>query len=101
MIQLFFILIVLVLIYAVVFLTLIIFWNKKDNVQKKIEQIPVSVIIPFRNEEKNLRECIDGILNQNYNQQKLSENYKYKFIKENVQKYNIPNLNDWGMGIHE
>jgi cellulose synthase/poly-beta-1,6-N-acetylglucosamine synthase-like glycosyltransferase len=65
----FFILIVLVLIYAVVFLTLIIFWNKKDNVQKKIEQIPVSVIIPFRNEEKNLRECIDGILNQNYNQQ--------------------------------
>ena len=69
MIQLFFILIVLVLIYAVVFLTLIIFWNKKDAVQQKIEQAPVSIIIPFRNEEKNIRNCIDGILNQNYNQQ--------------------------------
>lgn len=36
-----------------------------------------------------------------YDQQALSDNYKFKFIKENVKKYNIPNLNDWGMGIHE
>jgi len=25
---------------------------------------------------------------------------KFKFIKENIKKYNIPNLNDWGMNIH-
>lgn len=31
----------------------------------------------------------------------LKNNYKYKFIKENIKKYNIPNLNDWGMDIHE
>jgi len=34
-----------------------------------------------------------------YNQP-LEKNYKYQFIKENVAKFNIPNLNDWGMGIH-
>lgn len=28
------------------------------------------------------------------------EGYKYKFIRENIAKHNIPNLNDWGMGIH-
>lgn len=35
-----------------------------------------------------------------YQTQNIEENYKFKFIRENVQKYNIPNLNDWGMGIH-
>ena len=24
----------------------------------------------------------------------------YRYIKESIKKYNIPNMNDWGMGIH-
>lgn len=36
-----------------------------------------------------------------YEKQNIDNNYKYKFIKENIKKYNIPNLNDWGMNIHE
>ena len=39
------------------------------------------------------------VRNDIYNQP-LESNYKYQFIKENVAKFNIPNLNDWGMGIH-
>jgi len=35
-----------------------------------------------------------------YQTQDISDNYKYQFIKESVAKYSIPNLNDWGMGIH-
>lgn len=35
-----------------------------------------------------------------YNKQDIADNYKYQFIKEKVKQYNIPNLNDWGMGIH-
>jgi hypothetical protein len=35
-----------------------------------------------------------------YSDQTKEENYKYKFIQESIKKYNIPNLNDWGMGIH-
>ncbi len=31
----------------------------------------------------------------------IKNSFKYKFIKENIKKYNIPNLNDWGMNIHE
>jgi len=30
----------------------------------------------------------------------ITKDYKWKFIRENVKKYDIPNLNDWGMGIH-
>ena len=35
-----------------------------------------------------------------YSKQNLEESYKYKFIKDSIEKYNIPNLNDWGMNIH-
>jgi glycosyltransferase involved in cell wall biosynthesis len=35
-----------------------------------------------------------------YQIQNENSNYKKQFIKESVTKYNIPNLNDWGMGIH-
>lgn len=37
---------------------------------------------------------------QIYNKQDVNNNYKYQFIKKMVKEYNIPNLNDWGMGIH-
>jgi hypothetical protein len=35
-----------------------------------------------------------------YSDQPIENNHKYKYIIENVPKYNIPNLNDWGMGFH-
>jgi hypothetical protein len=36
-----------------------------------------------------------------YDKHDIKNSYKYKFIKENVKKHNIPNLNDWSMNIHE
>lgn len=36
-----------------------------------------------------------------YNTVDLKQSYKYKYIQENIKIYDIPNLNDWGMGIHE
>ena len=35
-----------------------------------------------------------------YNNHDIKTSYKYIFIQENIEKYNIPNLNDWGMNIH-
>ena len=35
-----------------------------------------------------------------YSKQPLENNYKYNYIKTSVKKFNIPNLNDWNMGIH-
>ena len=35
-----------------------------------------------------------------YNSQNPFDTYKYRFIRENVDQFNIPNLNDWGMEIH-
>ena len=31
----------------------------------------------------------------------IENTHAYKYIKESVKKYNIPNLNDWGFGLHE
>lgn len=36
-----------------------------------------------------------------YKDQNTLENYKFRYIRDSVDKYNIPNLNDWGMGIHQ
>lgn len=30
----------------------------------------------------------------------LKNSYKYQYIKDSIEKYDIPNMNDWGMGIH-
>ena len=35
-----------------------------------------------------------------YDLHDIEDSFKYKFIKESIEKYNIPNLNDWDMGIH-
>lgn len=35
-----------------------------------------------------------------YSKHDIEDSFKYKFIKESIEKYDIPNLNDWGMGIH-
>ena len=36
-----------------------------------------------------------------YSKQDLKTNYKLKFIKQYTNELNIPNLGDWGLGIHE
>ena len=35
-----------------------------------------------------------------FTQNNVNDNNRLQFIKESIEKYNIPNLNDWGMGIH-
>jgi hypothetical protein len=36
-----------------------------------------------------------------YDKHDRKNSFKAKFIRESIEKYNIPNLNDWGMGIHD
>ena len=36
-----------------------------------------------------------------YKKVKLEETYKYKEIKKLIKQYDVPNLGDWGMSIHE
>jgi hypothetical protein len=36
-----------------------------------------------------------------YADQDITKTHKYKFMKEQIKKHSIPNLNDWGMGIHQ
>tara|TARA_Y100000114_G_scaffold36710_2_gene32235 strand:+ start:4376 stop:5227 length:852 start_codon:yes stop_codon:yes gene_type:complete len=40
-------------------------------------------------------------VNENvYGKNNLEDSFKYKYIMEYIKKYDIPNMNDWGMGIH-
>lgn len=36
-----------------------------------------------------------------YSTQSVKDNYKLQYVIECTQKYNIPNLGDWGMGIYD
>jgi hypothetical protein len=36
-----------------------------------------------------------------FDKEDITKNYKLQFIKKYIQKHNIPNLGDWGMGIHD
>ena len=36
-----------------------------------------------------------------YSLHDIENSYKFKFIKENIKKFNIPNLNDWQLNIHQ
>jgi hypothetical protein len=82
------------------------FWKIEDYVNKL--KFNADVIDPseydksvndFKWEEVNTQFSLK-VRKDVYNDLDLASNYKYQFIKENVEKYNIPNLNDWGMGIH-
>lgn len=71
MITLAYILISIVSIYALWLLVLAIFWCKSEKKIQLISNIPVSIIIPFRNEENNLLNCIESIRAQAYEQDKI------------------------------
>ncbi|MEW5797423.1 MAG: glycosyltransferase [Bacteroidota bacterium] len=45
---------------------------KKLSPGTATEQVPVTIIIPARNEEKNIERCLFSLLNQHYPQEKLS-----------------------------
>jgi hypothetical protein len=36
-----------------------------------------------------------------YSRHDIKNSFKYKYIRESIQLYDMPNLNDWNMGIHE
>lgn len=71
MILLSYILIGIVSIYTLWLLVIALSWNRKEETFSLISNVPVSIIIPFRNEENNLLQCLKSIKNQNYEQNKI------------------------------
>ena len=57
--------------YTLWLLIAAVFWSKPGKEILPILNIPVSIIIPFRNEEYNLLNCIESIKNQYYEQDKI------------------------------
>jgi hypothetical protein len=83
------------------------FWKITDYVVNKkfgTQTIPASAYDASVNNFNWLEEHFSFDLkidSEVYAKQDIKESFKYKYIKENVKEFNIPNLNDWGMGIHE
>lgn len=82
------------------------FWKVTDYVNRlkfNIQTVPVTAYDESVNNFNWDYEMFDFPLKVNYDiysKQNIEMNYKYKFIKDNTTKYNIPNLGDWGMDIH-
>lgn len=82
------------------------YWKIVDYINRTqfgVDTIPASAYDASVNNFNWEYKSFDFPLKVDYNVYKtsgLENNYKYKFIKENVLKYNIPNLNDWDMEIH-
>lgn len=66
MIILAYILVLITVLYTLWLLIISLYWLKSKNDSATYSNIPVSIIVPFRNEEQNLKNCIDSILNQDY-----------------------------------
>jgi len=66
-----YILLSIVAMYAFWLLITTLFWIKKEEPFLLVSNVPVSIIIPFRNEENNLLHCIESIKNQQYEKDKI------------------------------
>lgn len=82
------------------------FWKINDYITKnkyKAETIPLTAYDDSVANFKWEYETFDFPLKVRYDvysEQDIKSSYKYKFIKEKIKEFDIPNLNDWGMGIH-
>lgn len=82
------------------------FWKITDYVTRnkyKAETVPVTAYDDSVADFKWQCQAFDFPLKIRYDvysDQDIKSSYKYKFIKEKIKEFDIPNLNDWGMGIH-
>lgn len=83
------------------------FWKITDYVNNKEFGIDVTPVSAYDASVNNFNWSIRKfefplkIRSDVYSLHDIENSYKYKFIKEKIKKHNIPNLNDWGMGLHE
>jgi len=82
------------------------YWKINDYITKnkyKAETIPITAYDDSVANFKWEYEAFDFPLKIKYDvysEQDIKSSFKYKFIKDKIKEFNIPNLNDWGMEIH-
>lgn len=85
----FYILIIIFIVYISLMLMIIYHFDKNITIFKAYTpELKVSIIIPFRNEENNICNCIDSVLKQNYN--KL--NYEIIAIDDHSEDHSLQKL---------
>ncbi len=63
--------IIIVIVYSIIYFVFTILFTRKENQLSQPIDKPVTIIIPFRNEEKNIEKCLKSILNQQYDLTKI------------------------------
>ena len=83
------------------------FWKVTDYVNKLLHNADVVGAEAYDNSVNNFQWAYDRaprelkIRDDIFSTQDLKQNDRLIFIKKYTQMYNIPNLGDWGMGIHD
>ena len=83
------------------------FWKITDYVNNKEFGIDVTPVSAYDASVNNFNWDIKTfnfplkIRSDIYSLHDIENSYKFKFIKENIKKFNIPNLNDWQLNIHQ
>jgi cellulose synthase/poly-beta-1,6-N-acetylglucosamine synthase-like glycosyltransferase len=63
--------IIIVIVYSIIYFVFTILFTRKENQLSQPIDKSVTIIIPFRNEEKNIEKCINSIINQQYDLTKV------------------------------
>lgn len=83
------------------------FWKITDYVNNKQFGVEITPPAAYDASVNNFNWTIKSFIfplkirSDVYSLHNIENSYKFEFIKNNIKKYNIPNLNDWGMNIHE
>jgi len=83
------------------------FWKITDYVNNKQFGVEITPAAAYDASVNNFNWTVKSfnfplkIRSDVYSLHNIENSYKFEFIKNNIKKYNIPNLNDWGMNIHE
>lgn len=79
-------------------------WDYVNHIEHGVHIIPTTdydaSVNNFKWDYENFEHSLK-IQKDIYSIQDVKKNYKLKYIVEMTKKYNIPNLNDWGMGIYD
>ena len=83
------------------------FWKVTDYINNKKHGIEVAGNLAYDQSVNNFEweeEYFDyelKIREDIFEDQTNSSNYRVQWIKDNIKKYDVPNLNDWGLNIHQ
>jgi cellulose synthase/poly-beta-1,6-N-acetylglucosamine synthase-like glycosyltransferase len=97
--------IIIVIVYSIIYFVFTVLFAQKEIQQSQPIDKAVTIIIPFRNEEKNIEKCVNSILNQKYDLNKIEivcvndhSSDNSEFVLSRFENIKIISLNEYKHG---